>query len=159
MRGLRGARAEVRVDGWLYDKVNVSVPGANRVGGYVAMGQVSATSIGSWILEESEWSVSEGSSVEEMLVQAAPTGVIDSLSVTMPLMVTAPLELTIRMLTEGTVELSWPVAAGIPELQSNSALDLTDGWDAVTATPQVVGDRYVVTLSPDQNAAFFRLQQ
>jgi hypothetical protein len=147
-------------DGWLFNTLPVSMPNAVRLSSVATMSYATINSIGAWRTEESVWSVPGGVSVSEVLVQGTSTGgVVDSVSLTLPVVSVAPLELTMRPLENGDLEVSWPVAAGMAQLKSATSLDGSVPWEPVEATPQVVGDRYVVTLTPDQAAAFFRLEQ
>jgi len=146
-------------DGVLFANLIVAVPNAIRTSTQVTMTQTTTRSIGQWQNLESTWSVGAGSTVTEALIQAPFSGVVDSVSLTVPVIVVPPLELSIRALGAGLVEVSWPVSAGAAQLQRRLVLGDASDWDPVVVIPQVVGDRYAVTLAGEEDAAFFRLQQ
>jgi hypothetical protein len=97
--------------------------------------------------------------VTEALIDAPFSGVVDSVSLTVPTVVVNPLQLTIKSLGSGQVELSWPASAGAATAESRAALDETEAWSPVAGTPQLIGDRYVMTVAADSDATYFRLQQ
>jgi len=147
-------------DGVLYDTLAVTVPHATRVGNSAVFATASTAGIGAWQTAESVWAIAAGVAADEVLVIGPVTGgVVDSVSVSLPTVVVAPLELSIRVMEGGDIEVSWPEASGVAELQSRPVVNGADEWQPVQGDPQLVGDRYVITLAPDQDAAFFRLQQ
>jgi hypothetical protein len=146
-------------DGVIFANLLVSVPNATRTSTLVNALQATATSIGGWQNMETTWSVAAGSVVTEASILAPFSGVVDSVSLTVPTVVVTPLELTIRTLGAGLVEVSWPLSAGAAALQSRPMVGGEEDWNPVTEAPQVVGDRYVITLMAEEGVAFFRLQQ
>ncbi len=157
------AQITVRVthwyDGFLFDTLPVSVPNATRINSATTLARTATSSMGYWQAAESVWAVPAGSAVTEALVESPFTGVVEGIHLTLPVIPVVPLELSIQPLEDGSIQVSWPVAAGAAQLQSRAMVGDNSEWVPVAATPQTVGDRYVVTLAPDQDAAFFRLKQ
>ena len=56
------------------------------------------------------------------------------------------------------LRLAWPASSGSFQLYRAATLDGAAGWAAVTDTPVLVGDQWVVTLSLTGPASFYRLQ-
>ena len=57
------------------------------------------------------------------------------------------------------IVLSWPIAISNVVLETSHALDSSADWQSVTIQSQTISDRFVVRLSPEQTAAFFRLRK
>jgi hypothetical protein len=70
-----------------------------------------------------------------------------------------PVSLTIALLSESTVSVTWPAAASGFELYSTLAMSSSDQWARVTNAPVLLNDQWVVILSPLTNTtSFYRLQ-
>ncbi|HEU5070772.1 MAG TPA: alpha-L-arabinofuranosidase C-terminal domain-containing protein [Verrucomicrobiae bacterium] len=59
-------------------------------------------------------------------------------------------------LVGGGVQLSWPVEAASFHLESRTNF-AADAWSPAAGSPQLVGDRWEMTISPTDGARFFRL--
>ena len=79
----------------------------------------------------------------------------------MELIGTGSLSPALSIASAGTnIFLAWPVASGTGyTLYSSTDLTAPGGWTNAAATVQTNGGQYVVTLSPDTIARFFRLQK
>jgi hypothetical protein len=146
-------------DGVLFTDLLVSVPNATPLSSSLVAAVANSSGLGQWQIKDSVWSVPAGSSVTEAFIDAPFSGVVDSVSVTAPTVVVDPLQLTIKSLGSGQVELSWPASAGAATVESRSVLDEVEAWSPVSGTPQLVVDRYVLTVAADSDATYFRLQQ
>jgi hypothetical protein len=69
------------------------------------------------------------------------------------------IRLSIKLLTNGPVVLSWTTNATGFSLQANTNLNSTNSWIAVTNLPVVTGGKNTVTNSPTNSAMFFRLKK
>lgn len=67
--------------------------------------------------------------------------------------------LSIRLLTNGPVVISWPTSAVGFSLQANTNLDFPTNWVAITNAPVIVGGKHTVTNSPTNSATFYRLKK
>ncbi|MBL9175714.1 MAG: delta-60 repeat domain-containing protein [Verrucomicrobiales bacterium] len=68
-----------------------------------------------------------------------------------------PVVLSLVLLPDGRAQLSWPVASGIPVLQSTTTLELPASWAPLPEAPTSAGGFYRLTVSPSSRTAFFRL--
>lgn len=67
--------------------------------------------------------------------------------------------LTIQSAMTNTMTLLWPSASTSYSLQQNSTLTNTTTWSNVNTTPQIIGNRYVATITNSSGAKFFRLRK
>ncbi|MDB6112507.1 MAG: hypothetical protein JWR69_4257 [Pedosphaera sp.] len=65
----------------------------------------------------------------------------------------------IAPISTGQVQLSWPILPAGFHLQTNGNVRLTNGWSAVTNTPVLGGDLYLVNLAATKASNFFRLKK
>jgi hypothetical protein len=61
------------------------------------------------------------------------------------------------VLTNGMVQVSWPTSAVNYVLQAAPALSAAPDWRTVTNRPSIVGDQFILTLSAQDGARYYRL--
>jgi hypothetical protein len=66
--------------------------------------------------------------------------------------------LTITITGPNTVAVSWPYPSSGFQLQQNSAVETTN-WTSVGASPEHVGDKWQVPVSPPVGNKFYRLKK
>ena len=148
------------LDGAIYKEyAQVSYPGAGAAG--IEATPVEGAMIGLWVTEETRWNVPAGVAGEEILIQGSSNGsVISGVTVEIASSSVDPVYLVIELIPPGSeLNVSWPVAGGEGTVQSTTNLADEAAWQHVTGTPQLVGDRYVVTVTADENARSFRLTE
>ncbi|MBI5386698.1 MAG: hypothetical protein HZA90_18660 [Verrucomicrobia bacterium] len=159
-------RLTVRVvqyqDGGIYDRLaTVSVSGATRLS--TRTSQASTTTLGEWIVSETEWQVAAGATADAVEITGAEDGsLVDQVSIEMSgsAVVTGP-QLAIRAASaDGSrVEISWPASAGDVVLESSPSLsgDSVE-WSPVTEPVQVQGETQSVTVDASGGSRFYRLK-
>ena len=61
------------------------------------------------------------------------------------------------MASGNALKLAWPASSGSFQLDMAASLHGAAGWAAVTDSPMLVGDQWVVTLPLTGPASFYRL--
>ena len=151
------------VDGGIYTApVEVSVPGAVMT----KQDQFPVASLGDgvagdagWVVEETEWSASAGSSLSTLTVTGAYDGsVIDSLELQRSVPSLADLVLNIQPV-DGGFELSWPEAAGNATVESTADLSDPTSWTTFPTAPEISNGRYKVATGSAGGVRYFRLKR
>jgi hypothetical protein len=71
-----------------------------------------------------------------------------------------PLDLQVRLLTGGRLELIWSGAAVGYAIETRNELDSSSGWEPWTGAPPVQrAGQWVLTVTASDRAKFFRLRQ
>jgi hypothetical protein len=69
-----------------------------------------------------------------------------------------PAVLSAGVASGNALRLAWPASSGSFKLYMAASLEVPAGWAAVTDSPLLLGDQWVVTLSLTGHASFYRLQ-
>jgi hypothetical protein len=147
------------------DLATVSIAGAQCVHtnqlAVVIPELASASSIGDWVVNETQWSVPAGVSVNKAVITSAYYGsLINQVSlVSSAAIISQPApQLAIHWLGSGhqQVQISWP-ASTTSQLQSTADLN-NPQWSDVSVTPLVNGNTSSVTIDATDAMQFYRLK-
>lgn len=145
-------------DGSIYSELAaVTVPGATYVRTGVDFTAIGA--VGEWQVNQTLWRVEAGESAGPVTVTGAANGsIVDQVIVEAGIPVSAPPLLAVRSLG-AVVEIAWASSLQGFVLESNTDLNNAQGWQAVNAVPQIVGDEQRVQVPADGSGVFFRLRK
>lgn len=157
-------RVTVRVEQWI-DGSLYSEPAEIRVEGGSPLQAVARSfqqaSIGGWMQDESVWTLTPGTSPNEILITSPEGGsVLDAIAIELDVTPLEDLALAVERRTgSGDVELSWSTAAEgfVVEQSSNLARDAS--WEPVGGTADVVNGRWSLRVPGGEGARFFRLRR
>jgi hypothetical protein len=176
--GLAGTSGQVRVftvkvvewnDGGIYDEpTKVSVPGAKcistNIDAAAAANLNSTTSVGEWIVNETQWRAEAGTPVNSAVITSANLGsVVNQVVVeSSATIITKPSpQLTIQLIgSAGNQQamISWPTNLGSKVLESTSNLNDPQSWTPVQADVQTAGNVNSVTVGTGDAMRFYRLE-
>jgi hypothetical protein len=149
-------------DGWIFGQlVSVQVPGANFANTTVL--QLTPGNVGGWVTTEWVWDVPPGVKASSVTVTGPSAGaVVDEVSLKAPEAIpVAPFVLTIEPVSgePGSLELSWPEAAGVAAVESTTDLSDPGSWSPVEGAAELVNDRYTVRTGSSGPVRYFRLHR
>lgn len=146
-------------DGFIYiDCATVTVPGATLKS--TSLVEETTGPIGGWVMQTTVWEATGGSSISAVNLTGAGTGsVIDQLALVTGVVVVQPLVLSIQPADSGSVELSWPEAAGSAIIESAADLNDAQGWSALAESAQLSNGRYSLVVGTGGATRYFRLKR
>jgi hypothetical protein len=149
------------LDGSIYSELaTVTVPGAIPEGGDT--GLTSTATVGGWFVDETEWLVPAGGTIDRVIVTSAFNGsVIDRVGVdTLSPVATTPVALNIQRVSGGInrVRISWESATAY-DLQWSTNLADSLSWQPVPESVEANGNLHSIAIEAGDALRFYRLKQ